>query len=124
MPSRVPFSLRHAAWLADQPDSAADRVVSNPARRGGAGARDLISFGAGQPAAELYPLEPLARAMSRAIREQGRQVLPYGESEGLPALRELIAERLARRDINVQPSNVLVTTGSMQGLHLAGRVFL
>src|SRR4029450_4686095 len=52
-------------------------------------------------------------------------VLPYGPSEGLLALREIIARRLAKRGItNVGPENVLVTTGSMQGLHLVGRILL
>ncbi|HYY88219.1 MAG TPA: PLP-dependent aminotransferase family protein [Chloroflexota bacterium] len=113
---------RYAAWLADELDSARDRAAANPAARGIGS--DLISFGAGQPAVELYPLEPLARALSRAVHEHGPQVLPYGETEGLPALRELIAERLTRRGLSVGPHNVLITSGSMQGLHLVGRIFL
>src|ERR671932_264205 len=111
-----------ATWYAQGLDSAADRAVSNPASLG-VGA-DLIGFGGGQPAAESYPLEALERAFSRAILQDGRKVLPYGPSEGLPALRELVAERLAQRGINVDASNVLILTGSMQGLHLVGRVTL
>jgi 2-aminoadipate transaminase len=84
----------------------------------------MISFGGGQPASELYPLEALERAFSRALLEDGRACLPYGSTEGVPALRELIAERLRQRGIQVGPHNVLVTTGSLQGLHLVGRVFL
>jgi 2-aminoadipate transaminase len=103
-------------------ESAADRVVSNPAAVG-MGA-DMIGFGGGQPAAESYPLEALERAFSRAIVERGRSVLPYGLTIGLPALREVVAERLARRGIDVGPENVLVLTGSLQGLHLVGRVTL
>jgi 2-aminoadipate transaminase len=84
----------------------------------------MIGFGGGQPAAESYPLEALNRAFSRAILEDGRRVLPYGPSQGLLSLRQLVAERLARRGINVGPENVLILTGSMQGLHLIGRVTL
>jgi 2-aminoadipate transaminase len=120
---QTPTGARLAAWLADETDSAVNRAVSNPASLGIG--KDLIGFGGGQPAVELYPLEALQRAFSRAILEDGPNVLPYGPSDGLPALRQIIARRLARRGItNVGPENVLVTTGSMQGLHLVGRILL
>ena len=74
------MGVRLAAWLADDADTAANRAVSNPAALGIG--KDLIGFGGGQPAAELYPLEALQRAFSKAILEDGREVLPYGPSEG------------------------------------------
>jgi 2-aminoadipate transaminase len=113
---------RYASWLADAVQSAADRAVSNPASLG-VGA-DLIGFGGGQPASESYPLEALQRAYSRAILEDGREVLPYGATAGLPALREIVAERLAQRGIQPDPQNVVILTGSLQGLHLVGRITL
>src|SRR5712692_6706367 len=117
-----PARRRYAAWLADGVQSAADRAVSNPASLG-IGA-DIIGFGGGQPASESYPLEALNRAYSRAILEDGRSVLPYGPTGGLPALREIVAERLGRRGIRIGPENVLILTGSLQGLHLVGRITL
>src|ERR1700716_860868 len=96
---RAPRNVsRFAAWLADGAESAADRAVSNPASLG-IGA-DIIGFGGGQPAAETTPLEALERGFSRAILENGRAVLPYGPTEGLLGLREIVAERLGRRGIN------------------------
>jgi 2-aminoadipate transaminase len=113
---------RYAAWLADGMDSPANRAVSNPASLGyGA---DLIGLGGGQPATESYPLQELERAFSRAILEDGAAVLPYGPTQGLLALREIIAERLARRGIHTGPENVVILTGSIQGLHLVGRITL
>jgi len=111
-----------ATWYANGADSAADRAVSHPASLG-VGA-DLIGFGGGQPAAESYPVEALERAFSRAILDHGRDVLPYGPTQGLPALRELVAERLAQRGIDATADNVVITTGSLQGLHLVGRITL
>src|ERR1700730_2983177 len=113
---------RYAAWLADGMDSAANRAVSNPASLG-VGA-DLIGLGGGQPATESYPLQELERAFSGAILEDGAAVLPYGPTQGLPALREIIAERVARRGIHVSPESVVILTGSIQGLHLVGRITL
>jgi len=95
----TPSAARLAAWLANQPDSAVNRAVSNPASLG-VGA-DMIGFGGGQPASELYPLEALERAFSRALLEDGRGILPYGPTEGLPALREIIARRLGNRGIKI-----------------------
>ncbi|HEX8969387.1 MAG TPA: PLP-dependent aminotransferase family protein [Chloroflexota bacterium] len=113
---------RLATWLLESAESAVDRAVSNPASLG-VGA-DLIGFGGGQPAAESYPLEALQRAFSRAILEDGRHVLPYGPTQGLLALREIVAERLGRRGITIGPEQVIVITGSLQGLHLVGRITL
>ncbi len=118
----TPTAARLAAWLAEDKKSAFERTVANPASLG-VGA-DLIGFGGGQPAAELYPLEALQRAFSRAILEDGREVLPYGPSEGLAALREIVARRLGKRGIKIGADDVLITTGSLQGLHLVGRVLL
>jgi 2-aminoadipate transaminase len=113
---------RFATWLIEGADSPTDRAVSNPASLGyGA---DLIGFGGGQPAVESYPIEALERAYSAAIRESGRAVLPYGATQGLPALRESIAKRLSRRGMQVDPGNVVILTGSIQGLHLVGRITL
>jgi 2-aminoadipate transaminase len=116
------LAARLATWLVEGGESAADRAVSNPSSLG-VGA-DLIGFGGGQPAAETYPLEALERAFSRAIRQDGRRVLPYGSTQGLLALREIISERLGRRGISADPDHVAVLTGSLQGLHLVGRITL
>lgn len=113
---------RFATWLIEGADSPINKALANPASLGyGA---DLVGFGGGQPAVESYPLEALERAYASAIREAGRRVLPYGGTQGLPALRELIAERLSRRGIQADPDNIVILTGSVQGLHLVGRITL
>ncbi|MGI9145614.1 MAG: PLP-dependent aminotransferase family protein [Chloroflexota bacterium] len=112
----------YAAWLAQGLESAVNRAVSNPASLG-VGA-DLIGFGGGQPATEAYPLEALERAYSRAILEDGRAALPYGPTQGILALREIVADRLARRGMSVDPQSVIILAGSLQGLHLVGRITL
>jgi 2-aminoadipate transaminase len=115
-------AARLATWLLEAADSPTDRALSNPAALG-VGA-DLVGFGGGQPAVETYPIEPLERAFARALREAGPSVLPYGPTQGLPALRALVAERLGQRGIVADPDQVIILTGSIQGLHLVGRVTL
>jgi 2-aminoadipate transaminase len=113
---------RLATWLVEGPESATDRALANPAALGHGA--DLIGFGGGQPAVETYPLEALERAYSLAIRDSGHTTLPYGPTQGLPALRELISQRLARRGIDTSPDDVVILTGSVQGLHIIGRITL
>ena len=122
MAQEVANTARWARWLADGAESAADQAVSSPSARG-EGA-DILGFGGGQPADESYPLEALARAYQRAILNDGRKMLPYGPSDGLPALREIVAERLGQRGINVGPDRVQIVSGSIQGLHLIGQITL
>ena len=116
--------MRHrlATWLVEGPESATDRALANPAALGHGA--DLIGFGGGQPAVETYPLDALERAYAQAIRDSGARTLPYGPTQGLPALRELIAERLAGRGIHAAPDNIVILTGSVQGLHIVGRITL
>jgi 2-aminoadipate transaminase len=122
MPDATRPAPRFATWLIEGADSPTDRAVSNPAALGyGA---DLIGFGGGQPAVESYPIEALERAYAKAIREAGRAVLPYGATQGLPALRQIIAERLGNRGIRIDPEHVAILTGSVQALHLVGRITL
>jgi 2-aminoadipate transaminase len=113
---------RLATWLVEGPESATDRALANPAALGHGA--DLIGFGGGQPAVETYPLDALGRAYSLAIRDSGLKTLPYGPTQGLPDLRELIAQRLTQRGIQTSPDNIVILTGSVQGLHIIGRITL
>ncbi len=86
---------------------------------------DVVSLAGGLPAAELYPLEAIQLATQRALARHGAGALEYGAVEGLPALRHLIAERASKETGgNFSTANVLLTTGSMQGLDLVGKVLV
>jgi 2-aminoadipate transaminase len=85
---------------------------------------DIISFAGGLPAPEVFPLEAFEKAAHRVIESCGAQALQYSMTEGCPRLREMIARNAARCGINVQPENVLITSGSQQALDLIGKIFL
>lgn len=84
----------------------------------------LISLAGGLPAAEAFPVEAVAEAAARVLRDHGREALQYGHSEGWGPLREWIAADLARRGLRVSPAEVLVTHGSQQGLDLVAKVLV
>ena len=70
----------------------------------------VISFARGVPAPECLPIEELADCAKAAIELGGAPVLLYGPGGGYGPLREWIAERHG-----VEPSRVVITSGSLQG---------
>ena len=86
---------------------------------------DIISFAGGLPAAELFPVEQLRQACNHVMDEVGRVACQYSATEGLPALREKIAQRMKEKNnIETDAEHILITSGSQQGLDFSGRVFL
>lgn len=85
---------------------------------------DVISFAGGLPAPELFPTERFKAMCDEILSEQGNIALQYSTTEGMPELRELIAQRLSGNGLTVEADNVLIVSGSQQGLDLLGRVLL
>jgi len=85
---------------------------------------EIISFAGGLPAPEVFPRTEIEAATHRALEAAGSPALQYGATEGYLPLRELLVRHLARYGIKVTPANVLVTTGSQQGLELIGKLFI
>jgi 2-aminoadipate transaminase len=85
---------------------------------------DIISFGGGLPAPEVFPLEKFTEACNAVLHESGRQALQYSTTEGYRPLREMIARHSDRYGIHVTPENIVITSGSQQGLDFIGRLFL
>ncbi len=86
---------------------------------------EVISFAGGLPAPELFPVKRLAAATQQVFEEEGTRALQYSTTEGHPPLRRKIAERMnATWGAQVTPEQVLVTSGSQQGLDLTGKLFL
>jgi len=85
---------------------------------------DVISFGGGFPAAELFPLERVKEACDKVLTENGAKALQYSQTEGYAPLREVIACNVSRYGIKVSADNVLITTGSQQALDIIGRIFI
>ncbi|MCU0484538.1 MAG: PLP-dependent aminotransferase family protein [Anaerolineales bacterium] len=85
---------------------------------------DIISFGGGMPAPDVFPVDDFAAACATVLRTNGAQALQYGATEGYLPLREMIARHTARYGINITPDNIMITSGSQQALDLLGKVFI
>ena len=91
----------------------------------GAAVPGLISFAAGYPAPEMFPWEDLQAIAGDLLRKHDGTTLQYGATRGYrPLIEHLIAHGLADRGIRAGFEDVVITTGSQQGLDLAGRVLI
>jgi 2-aminoadipate transaminase len=81
----------------------------------------IISFAGGLPSPRTFPIDAFARACAEVLRSDGQAALQYAASEGYRPLREAVARMLPWP---VDPEQVLITTGSQQGLDLVAKVLL
>jgi len=84
----------------------------------------IISLAGGLPSALTFPVEAVREATMRVLRDTPREALQYAASEGFGPLREWVAAEMARQGLVVSPTQVLITTGSQQGLDLVGKVLI
>lgn len=86
---------------------------------------EIISFAGGLPNRELFPSEEIREATNKVFSLHGKDIFQYSNSEGYTKLREYIAERYRRNmGIKIPVENILITSGSQQGLDLLGKILL
>lgn len=86
---------------------------------------DIISFGGGLPAPELFPLEEIKQVSQIVLEQDGAKALQYTTTEGYRPLRRWIADRMNRTmGTSYGEDNIILTNGSQQALDLSGKLFL
>jgi 2-aminoadipate transaminase len=85
---------------------------------------EIISFGGGLPAPDVFPMKRFEEACHKVLSEHGAEALQYGTTEGYQPLREMIARNIARYGIVASAENVLITSGSQQALDLIGKMLI
>lgn len=81
----------------------------------------IISMAGGLPSPAAFPIPAFTAACNTVMERDGAAALQYSTTEGFPELRQAIADFLPW---DVNPEQVLITTGSQQALDLIGKVFL
>ena len=84
----------------------------------------IISLAGGLPSADTFPVAAMQEATTRVLRDSAREALQYAASEGYAPLREWVAAEMATHGLRAEASQVLITTGSQQGLDLVGKVLI
>lgn len=84
----------------------------------------IISFAGGLPSPQTFPIDAMREASGRVLRDDGKAALQYAASEGYAPLREWVAQDLLKQGMNISPDQVLITTGSQQGLDLVAKILI
>ena len=86
---------------------------------------EVISFGGGLPAPELFPVDEIINVSRIVLEEEGTKALQYSATEGYKPLRQWIAHRMNKRlGTDFDCDNIFITHGSQQALDISGKVFL
>lgn len=85
---------------------------------------EVISFAGGLPSSATFPVERLQDVTARILTDAPYEALQYGPTEGYVPLRNWVAEHFAAKGVKIDQDNVLITTGSQQGLDLIGKCLI
>ena len=85
---------------------------------------DIISFAGGLPAKESFPVKAFEEAAKRVIDSSGDVALQYTTTEGNVKLRGHITKRLAKLGVKATEDNIIITSGSQQGLDFTAKIFI
>ncbi len=91
------------------------KLVQNP---------EVISLAGGMPDPKTFPVEDIKEISQNIFTKKSAQALQYSSTEGLPELRRCILEHLAKDGNNGELENIIISSGSQQGLDLVGKTFL
>lgn len=86
---------------------------------------DVISFGGGLPAPELFPTAEIAECTRQVMQQYGAAALQYSVTEGISEMRRWVTKHLSPRFGREIPwEEALIVNGSQQGLDLIGKIFI
>ncbi|UNO41457.1 PLP-dependent aminotransferase family protein [Streptomyces sp. MST-110588] len=107
-----------AARAADTGGSPVREILALTARP------EVISFAGGLPAGELFDAAGIAEAFRHVLTQAPQRALQYSTTEGDPGLRAAVAARATGRGLPTTPDDLIITTGSQQGLTLLATALL
>ena len=84
----------------------------------------MISFAGGYPSKDLFDRAGIGQAMEDAYASDPIACLQYGDTAGSPALRRAILRLMSERGVTREVDDVIVTTGSQQGLDLLIKILV
>ena len=117
-----PTTPWHLAERAEAMNPSAIREILKVTERPG-----ILNFAGGLPSPETFPVDAMRDACATVLGKDSaiaKPSLQYASSEGLPELRQWVADEMGKHGATVSPEQVLITTGSQQGLDLIAKVLL
>jgi 2-aminoadipate transaminase len=83
---------------------------------------DIISFAGGLPSPLSFPTDDIAKVTHDVMVTAAEEALQYGTTEGYERLREYCALRSERDGIEASIDNVVIISGSQQGLDITSKI--
>jgi len=131
-PSALKIVTKEPSSLTDSPDF--DRLFSERARAIQSSAireilkvterPEVISFAGGLPSSATFPVEQMQASFDRVLAQKGREALQYSTTEGYAPLRDWVAKRVSTPAAPVSADDVLIVSGSQQGLDLLAKALI
>jgi len=92
------------------------KLIANP---------EVISLAGGWPDPVTFPVKEATEILNDLLENNWKYALQYGTTEGLPKFRVHLSQWAKKYEqINVKLNNIILTTGSTQGLDLAGKILV
>ena len=85
---------------------------------------NVISLAGGMPDPATFPAKEINQVTQQILTKNSARALQYSSTEGLPELRELILNWFSEDNKKVGLDNIVITSGSQQGLDLVSKVLL
>lgn len=85
---------------------------------------EVVSLAGGMPYVTALGNDVIEASVGRVMSASGAKALQYGSGQGEPALREHITEVMALEGIVANSDDIVITTGSQQGLDLVTKLFI
>ncbi len=115
-PTTTPFTLaRRAARM----NPSVIREILKVTERPG-----IISLAGGLPSPDTFPIDAMREASQKVLRDTPLEALQYAASEGFAPLREWVAHHMVAQGLRCDADQVLITTGSQQGLDLVAKILI
>lgn len=117
--SNTPYQT--ALPLADRAANLVGSVIDSSTSLLAAQTHDIVRFAMGSPADEAVPLAEFRDIAEKVIDHSS---MTYGATEGEPVLLKALVDYLAGTLDPASPERVTITSGGMQGLDLACKIFI
>lgn len=85
---------------------------------------EVISFAGGLPSPEGFPVKAIQEAADRTLENEALTALQYSGAAGMASLRNAIASYETQAGVPTSADEVIIVSGSQQGLDLIARTFV
>ncbi len=86
--------------------------------------KKVISFAGGLPGEDLVNMNLFTKLSEELHRSEGANLYGASPVDGIQKLKKELCNHMAKRNVNCNPSNILVTSGSQQGLSYITRLLV